>query len=119
MSSALSSYIRNLSIDNTVITSVSFDGLANSNDINIEYKDNDKTIWLSSGNGHVTSVDCTDFIKDGMLSSAELCGTILILNFNCFHSIQFIKIIFEDCVFHFIFIFSRHIITRRIFGILC
>ena len=82
MSSALSSYIRNLSIDNTVITSVSFDGLANSNDINIEYKDNDKTIWLSSGNGHVTSVDCTDFIKDGMLSSAELCGTILILNFN-------------------------------------
>lgn len=80
MSSALSSYIRNLSIDNTVITSVSFDGLANSEDINIEYKD--RTIWLSSGNEHVTSVDCGDFIKDGMLSSAELCGTTLILKFN-------------------------------------
>ena len=31
----------------------------------------------------VTSeVDCNDFIKDGMLSSAELCGTKLVLKFN-------------------------------------
>ncbi len=31
---------------------------------------------------HVTSVDCADFIKDGMLSTAELCGTQLLLTFN-------------------------------------
>ena len=30
----------------------------------------------------MTSVDCADFIKDGMLSSAELCGTQLVLKFN-------------------------------------
>ena len=41
----------------------------------------DSTIWLSS-KGYVTSVDCTDFIKDGMLSSAELCGTTLVLTFS-------------------------------------
>ena len=30
----------------------------------------------------MTSVDCADFIKDGMLSTVELCGTTLVLNFN-------------------------------------
>ena len=50
-----------------------------SNDVKLEYSD--RTIWLSAGD-NVTSVDCTDFIKDGMLSSAELCGTTLVLNFN-------------------------------------
>lgn len=48
-------------------------------DVTIDYHDN--ALWLSSQE-YVTSVDCTDFIKDGMLSSAELCGTTLVLNFN-------------------------------------
>ena len=48
-------------------------------DIAIEYHDD--TIWLSS-KSYVTSVDCTDFIKDGMMSTVELCDTTLILNFN-------------------------------------
>ena len=48
-------------------------------DVNISY--HDQKIWLSS-KSHVTSVDCIDFIKDGMLSTVELCGTTLIMNFN-------------------------------------
>ena len=30
----------------------------------------------------MTSVDCADFIKDGMLSTVELCGTTLVMSFN-------------------------------------
>lgn len=48
-------------------------------DVNIAYHDN--VIWLSSRQ-HVTSVDCADFIKDGMLSTIELCSNQLIFNFN-------------------------------------
>ena len=58
---------------------LSTDGYLLTNDVTISYSN--KIIWLSS-KAYVTSVDCTDFIKDGMLSSAELCGTTLILNFN-------------------------------------
>ena len=50
-----------------------------SNDVKISYSD--QTIWLSS-KSYVTSVDCTDFIKDGMLSTVELCGTMLVMTFN-------------------------------------
>ena len=51
------------------------------NDVKIGYDSADRAIYLSAA-GHVTSVDCNDFIKDGMLSSAELCGTTLVLKFN-------------------------------------
>lgn len=50
-------------------------------EVNIDYVSSSKAIYLSAGS-HVTSVDCTDFIKDGMLSTAELCGTTLVLTFN-------------------------------------
>ena len=50
-----------------------------SDDVKLSYSN--QTIWLSS-KAYVTSVDCADFIKDGMLSTAELCGTTLVLNFN-------------------------------------
>lgn len=50
-----------------------------SNDVKLDY--HNKTLWLSS-KSYVTSVDCADFIKDGMLSTAELCGTTLVLTFN-------------------------------------
>ena len=47
----------------------------------MRYDKSARKIVLSSKT-NVTSVDCTDFIKDGMLSTAELCGTTLVLNFN-------------------------------------
>lgn len=50
-----------------------------SDDVKLSYSN--QTIWLSSKD-YVTSVDCTDFIKDGMLSSVELCSNQLIFNFN-------------------------------------
>ena len=50
-----------------------------SNDVQISYSD--RTIWLQS-KSYTTSVDCNDFIKDGMLSSVELCGTTLVMKFN-------------------------------------
>ena len=48
-------------------------------DVGISY--GDKTIRLSAGT-RVTSVDCADFIKDGMLSAVELCAGQLIFDFN-------------------------------------
>ncbi len=50
-------------------------------DIQMSYHQNEHKIVLSSGSNE-TSVDCSDFIKDGMLSAAELCGTQLVLTFN-------------------------------------
>lgn len=41
----------------------------------------DNAICLSS-ESYITSVDCTDFIKDKMLSTVELCGTCLVFTFN-------------------------------------
>ena len=49
------------------------------NEIDLGYSN--QTLWLSS-KSYITSVDCADFIKDGMLSTAALCGTTLILTFN-------------------------------------
>lgn len=49
------------------------------NDVAMSY--DDQTIWLSSKD-YVTSVNCSAFIKDGMLSTVELCGTTLVLSFN-------------------------------------
>ena len=60
-------------------SSLSNDGYLLSNDVKISY--HNQTIYLSS-KSYVTSVDCADFIKDGMLSSVELCGTTLVLKFN-------------------------------------
>ena len=49
------------------------------NEIDLSYSN--QTLWLSS-KSYVTSVDCADFIKDGMLSNVELCDNQLIFEFN-------------------------------------
>ena len=67
-------------IEQNYISSVP-DTYAPKDDINLDYVSSSKAIYLSAGS-HVTSVDCNDFIKDGMLSTAELCGTTLVLTFN-------------------------------------
>ena len=51
-----------------------------SDDIAMSYLN--QHIYLSAKNQVVGDIDCADFIKDGMLSSAYLSGTILWLNFN-------------------------------------
>lgn len=68
---------------------LSTDGYLLTNDVKISY--HDQAIWLSSKT-YVTSVDCTNFIKDGMLSSAQLCGTTLVLKFNTDASTQPISV---------------------------
>lgn len=47
----------------------------------MSYDSDARKIVLSS-RGVTSEVPCDDFIKDGMLSSAELCGTVLWLEFN-------------------------------------
>ena len=73
--------VENLSGQNHVVTDVDLSGYAKEADINLRYISGNKTLWLSAGD-NITSVDCADFIKDGMLSTAELCGTTLVLTFN-------------------------------------
>ena len=51
------------------------------NSIKIGYVSSYNAIYLSS-ESYITSVDCTDFIKDKMLSTVELCGTCLVFTFN-------------------------------------
>ena len=50
-------------------------------DVNIDYDSSLRKIFLSAKE-HITSIDCNDFIKDGMLSTVELCNTTLVLTFN-------------------------------------
>ena len=49
-------------------------------DVSAAYQN--KHIKLSANGQVVGDIDCADFIKDGMLSTAELCGTQLIFKFN-------------------------------------
>jgi len=49
-------------------------------DISAEYAN--QHIYLSAKGQIVGDIDCADFIKDGMLSSAELCSDQLIFIFN-------------------------------------
>lgn len=60
-------------------------------DVSMSYDTNSHAILLSSS-ANVTSVDCADFIKDGMLSTAELCGTTLVLSFNADANVQPISV---------------------------
>ena len=61
------------------------------NDVNISYNSTARKIVLTSKT-NTTSVDCNDFIKDGMLSTAQLCGTTLVLTFNTDASSQPISV---------------------------
>lgn len=70
-----------LTLSDNVISANALDVLAKCSDISLSYDPHDRMISLSAGS-HVTTVDCTDFIKDGMLSTAELCGSQLVLTFN-------------------------------------
>ena len=48
-----------------------------------EYVASEKTIYLSNGFGEVIdSIDCTDFVIDGMVESVSLSGNILTITFN-------------------------------------
>lgn len=63
----------------------------------MSYDSDARKIVLSSRS--VTSeVDCTDFIMEGMLSSAELCGTILWLEFSTTHGAEPISVELSDFV---------------------
>ena len=50
---------------------------------NAEYVPNEKMIYLSNGFGEVIdSIDCTDFVIDGMVENVSLSGNILTITFN-------------------------------------
>jgi len=52
---------------------------------------------LSAGSS-TTSVDCNDFIKDGMLSTVELDGKQLIFNFNTDAGMQPISVALSNFI---------------------
>lgn len=50
---------------------------------NAEYVASEKMIYLSNGFGEVIdSIDCTDFVIDGMVQDVSLSGNILTITFN-------------------------------------
>ena len=50
---------------------------------NAEYVSSEKVIYLSNGFGEVIdSIDCTDFVIDGMVENVTLNGNILTITFN-------------------------------------
>ena len=50
---------------------------------NAEYVASEKVIYLSNGFGEVIdSIDCTDFVIDGMVENVSLSGNILTITFN-------------------------------------
>ena len=50
---------------------------------NAEYVASEKMIYLSNGFGEVIdSIDCTDFVIDGMVENVSLSGNILTITFN-------------------------------------
>ena len=68
-----------LELTSNVLTSLPNDVLL-SNDISI--RRNSDYLEITSKDKVVGNVDCTDFLKDGMLSSVELCGSHLVFKFN-------------------------------------
>ena len=81
LSTSLSNYYPKTETSSASQLTTKFATKLEANDVNMRYDTTARKIVLSSKT-NVTSVDCTDFIKDGMLSTAELCGTMLVLKFN-------------------------------------
>ena len=80
--------IRNLSAGTDVSDAVNLGQLQSGlsgrllpGEVRMSYDSASRKMTLSS-RSVISEVDCNDFIKDGMLSSAELCGTVLWLKFN-------------------------------------
>ena len=46
------------------------------------YNSDEKKIVFSANGNEVASIDATDFVKDGMIESVELDGTVLKITFN-------------------------------------
>lgn len=81
LSTSLSNYYPKTETSSASQLTTKFATKLEANDVNMRYDTSARKIVLSSKT-NVTSVDCADFIKDGMLSTAELCGTMLVLKFN-------------------------------------
>ena len=75
--------VNDLPLSSSVVNNVNIDDLSIKlmQNIQLGYDKGSKLIVLSAGDV-MTSVSCDDFMVDGMLSTAELCGTTLILTFN-------------------------------------
>ena len=78
---SLSNYYKKTETSSSAQLATAFSGKLDPSEVKISYVSDARKIVLSS-RSTTTSVDCNDFIKDGMLSSAELCGTTLVLKFN-------------------------------------
>ena len=78
---SLSNYYKKTETSSAVEISTALSSRLESDDVKISYDSGSHTMSLSAGD-NVTSIDCTDFIKDGMLESVELCNSILVMTFN-------------------------------------
>ena len=63
-----------------------------------EYKKDENKISLTAEGKEVASIDTTDFVKDGMVESVELDGTVLKMVFNTDAGKEEIDIDFKDIV---------------------
>lgn len=63
-----------------------------------EYKKDENKITLTAEGKEVASIDTTDFVKDGMIESVELDGTVLKMVFNTDAGKEEIDIDFKDIV---------------------
>ena len=91
MSNDISDYYKKSETSSSSQLTNEFAKKLEANDVNISYSSTARKIVLTSKT-NTTSVDCNDFIKDGMLSTAQLCGTTLVLTFNTDASSQPISV---------------------------
>lgn len=65
---------------------------------NVSYEKNENKIVFFANEKEIASIDTTDFIKDGMIESVELDGTVLKITFNTESGKEEIDVDFKDII---------------------
>ena len=65
---------------------------------NVSYEKNENKIVFLANEKEIASIDTTDFIKDGMIESVELDGTVLKITFNTESGKEEIDVDFKDII---------------------
>lgn len=80
---ALSSYVSKTELNSaSYISSSSLNTTLSSYATSANYDSNTKKIYLKHGTRTLSEIDATDFIKDGMVDTAYVQGTNLVISFN-------------------------------------
>lgn len=65
---------------------------------NVSYEKNENKIVFFANKKEIASIDTTDFVKDGMIESVELDGTVLKITFNTESGKEEIDVDFKDII---------------------